>query len=73
MPTTSGLIRPSSVGPQQEKSLNNTSLPYIGICVLSSAAPTVNIFFALPVVEMISYPSFFAREMDEESRVFLSK
>jgi hypothetical protein len=36
---------------------------------MDSAAPTVNIFLAVPVVEIISYPSFLLLAMLEESLV----
>ena len=69
IPIISGLILPSSVGPQDEKLANATSLPFSGMVYMDSAAPTVKIFLAVPVVEMMSYPSFLLRVMLEESLV----
>ncbi len=68
-PTISGLIRPSSVGPQAEKSEISTSVAFSGMDEINSMAPTVRIFLAFPVVEMMSYPSFLALEIFEESFV----
>ena len=68
-PMISGLILPSSVGPQDEKLANSTSLPFSGMVYMDSAAPTVNIFLAVPVVEIMSYPSFLLLAMFEESLV----
>jgi hypothetical protein len=51
---TSGLTRPSSVGPQLVKEDMVTSDPFVGINELINAAPTVKMFLAVPEVEMIS-------------------
>ena len=53
-PIISGLMRPSSVGPQLEKLLTRISEARLGVCWMDSIAPTVNMFLAVPVVEMIS-------------------
>ena len=53
-PTMSGFIRPSSVGPQEEKSEILTSDGFSGMVEIDSMAPTVRIFLAVPVVEIMS-------------------
>jgi hypothetical protein len=69
----SGLIRPSSVGPQQVKLDMLTSDPLEGIRDEMEAAPTVRMFFAVPEVEIISYPSFLDRTLFEESEEVFRK
>jgi hypothetical protein len=69
MAITSGFTRPSSVGPQLVKLEILTSDPFIGIREEIDAAPTVKMFFDVPEVEMISYPSFFALALLDESLV----
>ena len=70
---TSGFTRPSSVGPQLVKLEMLTSEPFVGIREESVAAPTVKIFLAVPEVEIMSNPSFFALALFEESLVERNK
>jgi hypothetical protein len=51
---TSGLILPSSVGPQLVKLDKVTSEAFVGISEEIDAAPTVRMFFAVPEVDIIS-------------------
>jgi hypothetical protein len=69
MAITSGFTRPSSVGPQLVKLEILTSDPFVGIREEIDAAPTVKMFLDVPEVEMISYPSFFALALLDESLV----
>jgi hypothetical protein len=70
---TSGLILPSSVGPQPVKLEMLRSAAFVGIKDDIVAAPTVRIFLAVPEVDIISYPSFLALAILDESVVERNK